>query len=279
MKHDSGICYIYTCNGLWAIGSFSTIWKLIKKNNIACQPSLPVYVSHHRSPCLCFRSEIILWTSSHLPTFFMSVCYFVCLFIFLVPSIYLRGAMFCKVCVCVCVKLICTHKPELQAEKNRAHHNYKNNIAMTGCLVILYPAWRQSVIGIFFLYSWWARFFFTCSPGLVYHEPMSDILHWSPICINIVIPLFTWLGVSLDATRLFQIRKTNLNLLSVLYQWVTLYSNFGYKVYLPCLWEWSNTRVSFILLNIVWNKTYIYLPRPKNILETIAMCPVATSRL
>ena len=31
-------------------------------------------------------------------------------------------------------------KPGLQAEKKRAHHKYKKNIAMTDCLVILYPA-------------------------------------------------------------------------------------------------------------------------------------------
>ena len=29
-------------------------------------------------------------------------------------------------------------KPGLQAEKNRAHHKYKKNIAITDCLVILY---------------------------------------------------------------------------------------------------------------------------------------------
>ena len=28
----------------------------------------------------------------------------------------------------------------LQAEKNRVHHKYKKNIAMTDCLVIHYPA-------------------------------------------------------------------------------------------------------------------------------------------
>ena len=57
-------------------------------------------------------------------------------------------------------------KPGLQAEKNRAHHKYKKNIAMTNCLVILYPAWRQSVIAISFLYLWCARFFFRLQSGL-----------------------------------------------------------------------------------------------------------------
>ena len=45
---------------------------------------------------------------------------------------------------------------------------------MTDCLVILYlEAWRQSLIAIFFLYLWWARFFSTCSPDLVYLGPYS----------------------------------------------------------------------------------------------------------
>ena len=56
--------------------------------------------------------------------------------------------------------------PGLQAEKDRAHHKYKENIAMTDCLVILYPAWRQSVIAIFFSYLWWDRFFFRLQSGL-----------------------------------------------------------------------------------------------------------------
>ena len=30
-------------------------------------------------------------------------------------------------------------KPGLQAEKNRAHHKYKENLAMMDCLDILYP--------------------------------------------------------------------------------------------------------------------------------------------
>ena len=45
-------------------------------------------------------------------------------------------------------------KHGLQAEENRALHKYKKNIAMTDCLVILYPARRQSVIAMFFLYLW-----------------------------------------------------------------------------------------------------------------------------
>ena len=47
---------------------------------------------------------------------------------------------------------------------------------MTDCLVILYPAWRQSVIAMFFLCLWWARFFATCSPGLVYLGPKNEML-------------------------------------------------------------------------------------------------------
>ena len=31
-------------------------------------------------------------------------------------------------------------KPRLQAEKKRAHHKYKKNIAMMDCLVVGYPA-------------------------------------------------------------------------------------------------------------------------------------------
>ena len=54
--------------------------------------------------------------------------------------------------------------PGLQAKtkkkKKRAHHKYKKNIAMTDCQVIVYPACRQSVIAIFFLYLWCACFFF-----------------------------------------------------------------------------------------------------------------------
>ena len=57
--------------------------------------------------------------------------------------------------------------------KNRAHHNYKKNIAVTDCLVILNPAWRHSVIAVFFLYLWWARFCSACSPGLVYLGPKA----------------------------------------------------------------------------------------------------------
>ena len=59
-------------------------------------------------------------------------------------------------------------KPELQAEKNRAHHKHKENIEMMGCLQVEYSITRQSVITKFFLYLWWARFFSTCSPGLVF---------------------------------------------------------------------------------------------------------------
>ena len=68
--------------------------------------------------------------------------------------------------------------------KNRAHHKYKKNIAMTDCLVILCPAWRQSVFAIFCLYLWCARFFASCSPGLVYFGPNTAICTWSPILCN-----------------------------------------------------------------------------------------------
>ena len=59
-------------------------------------------------------------------------------------------------------------RPGLQAVTNQVHHKYKKNIAMTDCLVLLNPAWRQPVIVIFFLYFWCA-----CSLGLVYLGPYT----------------------------------------------------------------------------------------------------------
>ena len=44
--------------------------------------------------------------------------------------------------------------PGLLEEKNRAHHKYKKNVAMTGCLQAGYSVTRESVIAIFFLYLW-----------------------------------------------------------------------------------------------------------------------------
>ena len=56
-------------------------------------------------------------------------------------------------------------KPALQAEKNWAYRRYKRNIAMTDCLQAGYNITRQSVIAVFFLYLWWARFFFRLQSG------------------------------------------------------------------------------------------------------------------
>ena len=54
-------------------------------------------------------------------------------------------------------------------EKKRAHHKYKENIAMTDCLQAGYSITRQSVIAIIILcvfrVSW---VFCACSQGLVY---------------------------------------------------------------------------------------------------------------
>ena len=66
------------------------------------------------------------------------------------------------------------------AEKNRIQHRYKKNIAMTDRLVILYQVWRQSVIAIFCLYLWGARFFSACTPGLIYLGP------WSTMTIRLI---------------------------------------------------------------------------------------------
>ena len=55
-------------------------------------------------------------------------------------------------------------KPGLQAEKKR-------NITVTDCLVILYSAWKQSAIAVFFLHLWRAQFFAACSPAFVYLGP------------------------------------------------------------------------------------------------------------
>ena len=74
-------------------------------------------------------------------------------------------------------------KPGLQGEKNRAHHKYKQNVAMTDCLQSGYSITRQSVIAISFLYLWWARFFSASSLGLVYLGPYavrsSQIVQWN----------------------------------------------------------------------------------------------------
>ena len=64
--------------------------------------------------------------------------------------------------------------PGLQAEKKiRAHHKYKKNIAVTDCLQAGYSITRQPVIAIFFFFFYfcYARFFPTCSLGLVYLRP------------------------------------------------------------------------------------------------------------
>ena len=68
---------------------------------------------------------------------------------------------------------------DCRREKNRAHHKYKKNAAMKGCLVKLYSAWRQSVIAIFFLYFWCAPLFSTCSPSLVYLGPEPTFYPWT----------------------------------------------------------------------------------------------------
>ena len=64
-------------------------------------------------------------------------------------------------------------KPGLPAEKK-----YKKNIAMTDCLVILYPACRQPVIVIIlFVFMVSSVFFSSCSPGFVYLGPKSVLPH------------------------------------------------------------------------------------------------------
>ena len=87
-------------------------------------------------------------------------------------------------------------KPTLPVEKNTAHYIYKKNIAMTDCLVILYPACRQFVIAILFFLSMVCSVFcglqsrlsissaLLCSQGLVYLQPNSVVkaclwLSWS----------------------------------------------------------------------------------------------------
>ena len=59
-------------------------------------------------------------------------------------------------------------KPGLQAEKNQAHHKYKKNIhvAMTDCLVILYPASRQPVFAKFVCIYGTVFFFSNLKSGL-----------------------------------------------------------------------------------------------------------------
>ena len=57
--------------------------------------------------------------------------------------------------------------PGCRRKKKRAHHKHKKNIAMTNYLQAGYNTPRQSVLAIFFLYKWPARFFFRLQSGLI----------------------------------------------------------------------------------------------------------------
>ena len=80
--------------------------------------------------------------------------------------------------------------PDCRQKKNRAHHKYKKNIAMTNCLVILYPSWRQSVIAIIivFVFMVSSAFFSACSPGLVCLGPYS-------VCSNLPVAFSLFIAV------------------------------------------------------------------------------------
>ena len=81
-----------------------------------------------------------------------------------------------KVCQSVAYKAQDILSPDCRRKKNRAHHQYKKNIAMTDCFQAGYSITRQSVVAIFFLYLWCARSFSACSPGLVYQLGTAEIV-------------------------------------------------------------------------------------------------------
>ena len=64
-------------------------------------------------------------------------------------------------------------QPQLMWTKPSSPRIQKKNIALTDCAQAGYSITRQSVIAIFFLFLWCARFFSACSPGLVYLGPNS----------------------------------------------------------------------------------------------------------
>ena len=57
-----------------------------------------------------------------------------------------------------------------KVQENRANHKCKKGIAMTDCLVTLYPALRQCIVAILFVFMV-RSVFSACSPSLVYLGP------------------------------------------------------------------------------------------------------------